>query len=157
MDETDNLWKNNFLCPPVFLIEFAISQHRRKITLRAKESPEQLSITARETHKLLSNCQTRQRWSNKNQDSVTVMPVSLLKMFSEIYYSVLFSCKIRKFAPASGWCWVLVAFKRDQAVRRKFFPLILNGGGGGGSVFGLRLSQGVPEKKKKTQLPAAEK
>ena len=59
-----------------------ISQTGGKQPIRAELEPavsEQLSIT----RKLRSNGQTRQRWSNMNQYSVTVMPISLLKCFQK--------------------------------------------------------------------------
>ena len=59
-----------------------ISQTGGKQPITAELEPavsEQLSIT----HKLRPNGQTRQRWSNMNQYSVTVMPISRLKCFQK--------------------------------------------------------------------------
>ena len=127
MPETGNLKKNHvLLCPPVSSGVLRrcpsagdlrcppvssgapngickISQSGRKNPIRAElESAvsEQLSIT----RKLRSNGQTRQRWSNMNQYSVTVMPIFSPQMFSETSCSVLFSCKMRRFVTRQP-CW----------------------------------------------------
>ena len=58
------------------------SQTRGKQPIRAELEPavsEQLSIT----RELQSNGQTRQRWSNMNEYSVTVMPISRIKCFQK--------------------------------------------------------------------------
>ena len=67
------------LCPPVLLTE-SEGFHRpegNKVCCPAAVYESRLSIT----RELWPNGQTRQRWSNINQYSVTLMPISLLKCF----------------------------------------------------------------------------
>ena len=79
--ETGNLKKIMFLCvllcPPVLLTasEGFHLLEENKVRCPAAVYESRLSIT----RELRPNGQTRQRWSNMNQYSVTVMPISHLK------------------------------------------------------------------------------
>ena len=81
--ETGNLKKIMFLCvllcPPVLLTasEGFHLPEENKVRCPAAVYESRLSIT----RELRPNGQTRQRWSNMNQYSVTVMPISRLKCF----------------------------------------------------------------------------
>ena len=70
---------------------FAISYlARTKTTNQSRTVSGQLSISARKSHELRSNGQTKQRWSNMNQNGYCKAYFSP-QTISETYFSVLFS------------------------------------------------------------------
>ena len=125
------IWKKSCVlcvlrCPRVLLMASA-RFHRPEENNQSEPSwslavSEQLSIT----RELRSNGQTRQRWSNMNQYSVTVMPISLLKCFQNHLVVYCLAVKWERLWPGSHVEISWGNTKHRPPVRANFLILQLN-------------------------------